>query len=253
MIPHIIHLCWFGKGKYPELAQMCIDSWKRFLPNYTIMIWNEDSFDVQSVQYTKEAYEQKKWAFVSDYVRLYALEQYGGVYMDTDLEVIKDFSGLLEDHSFVSSTLEGGLITAGFIAAVAHHPYIVELKSKYENGFFVREDGTIEFSMNPLLFTRVAREMYGFIVNNDGNQGKSEFAIYSLDYFMPYRISLFRKNPYRHENYQVTNNTYAIHHDMGSWGHESRFSWWKRAIAREVIPRKIYLYLKKIKYQKVFM
>lgn len=171
--------------------------------------------------------------------------------MDTDLEVIKDFSEILEGKEFVSSTLEGGLITAGFIAAVAHHPYIVELKSKYENGFFVREDGTIEFSMNPLLFTRVAREMYGFKVNNDGNQWKSEFAIYSLDYFMPYRISLFRKNPYRHENYQVTNNTYAIHHDMGSWGHESRIHWLIRALARQTISRRMFLQMKENRYKRI--
>ncbi len=248
MIPHILHLCWFGKGKYPELVQMCIESWKRVLPDYRIMVWNEDTFDVQCIDYTKEAYYQRKWAFVSDYVRLAVLEQYGGVYMDTDLEVIRDFSNILDKHRFVSSTLEGGLITAGFIAAEPHHPFIVTLKKKYEDGYFQRHDGSIEFCMNPLLFTKVAMDMYGFIVGQAANDRNDDFAIYPLEYFMPYRKTLFSKTPYSHSNYVVTENTYTIHHDMGSWGHESKINWWKRAIARQLIPQRLYLNLKKKKY-----
>ena len=244
MIPHIIHLCWFGKGKYPQLTQMCIDSWKRNLPDYQIMVWNEDNFDVNSIEFTKVAYQQKKWAFISDYVRLKALQEYGGVYMDTDLEVIKDFSELLKNDHYVSSTLEGGLITAGFIAAEPNHPYICALKEKYENGFFVGEDGQFRFVMNPLLFTQVASEMYGYQVDNNGNDGKGGFVIYPLEYFMPYRKTLFSKHPFAHKNYLLTGNTFAIHHDMGSWNKESRLRWWKRAVARQFIPRTAYLRMK---------
>lgn len=253
MISHIIHLCWFGKGNYPELTQMCIESWKKNLPDYKIMIWNEETFDINLNEYTRTAYQEKKWAFISDYVRLFALEKYGGVYMDTDLEVIRDFSDLLTKNSFISSTLEGGLITAGFIATAAHHPYIVALKEKYDNGYFVQNDGTIEFCMNPLLFTRVAKDMYGFTIKNNGFKGNDEFTVYPLDYFMPYRKSLFGKNPYAHTKYFLTENTYTIHHDMGSWGNESKLNWWKRALARQIIPRKVYLRMKERKYQKILI
>lgn len=249
MIPHIIHLCWFGKGKYPQLAQMCIDSWKRNLPDYEIMLWNEDNFNVNSTEFTKVAYQQKRWAFISDYVRLKALEEYGGIYMDTDLEVLKDFSELLENNNYVSSTLEGGLITAGFIAAEPHHPYICALKAKYENDFFVGEDGEIRFVMNPLLFTQVASEMYGYQIDSNGNDGKDGFTILPLEYFMPYRKTLLTRHLYAHRNYLLTDNTFAIHHDMGSWKKESSLSWWKRAIARQIIPRTVYLKLKEKKFK----
>lgn len=251
MISHIIHLCWFGKGEYPNLAKLCISSWKKYLSNYEIMIWNEETFDVNSNEYTRVAYQKKKWAFVSDYVRLYALEKYGGIYMDTDLEVIRDFSDLLKEQEFVSSTLEGGLITGGFIAANVHHPYIKALKEKYDSGYFRRDDDSIEFSMNPLLFTKVAKEMYGFEVSNEGFLKDKEFMVYSLEYFMPYRKSLFGKNPYAHNKYLITKNTYAIHHDMGSWGNESKVNRYKRALARQIIPRNIYLKLKEQKYRKM--
>ena len=251
MIPHIIHLCWFGKGKYPKLAERCIESWKKYLPNYKIMVWNEDSFNVDLCEYTKTAYREKKWAFISDYVRLYALEKYGGVYMDTDLEVIRDFSELLEKNDFVSSTLEGGLITAGFIASIPCHPYIVALKKKYDTGYFKRDDGNIEFCMNPLIFTRIVKEMYRFKISNEGFVENKNFMIYPLEYFMPYRKSLFSNAPYEHKQYMITPNTYAIHHDMGSWGSESKLNWWKRALARQIIPRKLYLKMKENKFKEI--
>ena len=100
MIPKIIHYCWFGRGKMPELAQKCLDSWKKQLPEYDYKLWNEDNFDINSVPYVKEAYEARKFAFVTDYVRLYALYHFGGVYMDTDVEVLKPLDRFLELPAF---------------------------------------------------------------------------------------------------------------------------------------------------------
>ena len=250
MIPHIIHLCWFGRGDYPELVKMCIDSWKQYLPDYEIKLWNEDTFDVNSTAYTEEAYKLKKWAFVSDYVRLVALEKYGGVYMDTDVEVIKDFSELLENGDYVSSTLEGGLITAGFIACVPQHPFVKELKKQYDNGTFLHEDGTIEFSMNPLLFTRLAQRMFGFSLGKVPFF-KDEFTIYPMNYFMPFRKSFFGKNKYSHKKYVISEYTYCLHHDMGSWGTESQIRRLARFTARVILPRQIYLGLKENRYKKI--
>lgn len=112
MIPHIIHYCWFGKGQKPNLVEQCMASWHRFMPDWTYMEWNEDNFDVASAPlYVRQAYDVRKYAFVSDYVRLWALEQYGGVYLDTDVEIIRSFEPLLQDTAFI-----------GFEESLAHMP-----------------------------------------------------------------------------------------------------------------------------------
>ena len=100
MIPKTIHYCWFGKSEMPELAKKCIASWHKYMPEYEYKLWNEDNFDVYSVPYTKEAYDVKKYAFVSDYVRLYALNKEGGIYLDVDFEVFKSFEDLLHWDAF---------------------------------------------------------------------------------------------------------------------------------------------------------
>ena len=100
MIPKIIHYCWFGCGKMPDLALKCIESWKKFLPDYELRLWNEDTFDINSVPYVKEAYEARKFAFVTDYIRLWALEREGGGYMDTDVEVYKPLDEFLDKEGF---------------------------------------------------------------------------------------------------------------------------------------------------------
>lgn len=250
MIPHTIHLCWFGRGEYPELAKMCIDSWKKYLPDYDIKLWNEDTFDVNSTAYTKEAYRLKKWAFVSDYVRLVALEKFGGVYMDTDVEVIKDFSGLLENREYVSSTLEGGLITAGFIACIPNHPFIKNLKKEYDKGGFENNDGTISFSMNPLLFTKYAEKLYGFRLGKVPFEN-NEYTVFPMEYFMPFRKSFFGKDKYSHKKYTIDTNTYCIHHDMGSWGNENQLRKIIRYTARVVLPKSVYLSLKERRYTNI--
>ena len=100
MIPKIIHYCWFGRGPMPELAIRCIESWHKYMPDYEYKLWNEDNFDVNTTPYTKEAYEARKFAFVSDYARLVALYLEGGIYLDTDVEVFKPFDSLLAHSAF---------------------------------------------------------------------------------------------------------------------------------------------------------
>ena len=101
MIPKIIHYCWFGRGKMPELAEHCLASWRKFLPDYELKLWNEDSFDVNRLRFTRQAYERRKFAFVTDYVRLYALKSFGGIYMDTDVEVLRSLDDLLGLPGFI--------------------------------------------------------------------------------------------------------------------------------------------------------
>ena len=151
MIPKTIHYCWFGKGQMPELVLKCIDSWKKFLPSYDMRLWNEDNFDVSTApQYVQEAYAAKKYAFVSDYVRLWALEREGGLYMDVDFEVYKSFDDLMEQYDAFAG-YEGSKrnpVMMGVLAAKAHHPFVQGMMNTYESRVFLKADGSLDMTPN---------------------------------------------------------------------------------------------------------
>ena len=111
-IPKVIHYCWFGKGKMPVLADKCIKSWKKYCPDYEIIEWNEENFDINCCDYVREAYENRKFAFVTDYVRLYAMYTYGGIYMDTDVELLKPLDSFLQDAAFIGFENKESIATA---------------------------------------------------------------------------------------------------------------------------------------------
>ena len=132
MIPKIIHYCWFGRGEMPELAQKCIASWHQYMPDWEYKLWNEDNFDVKCTPYTYEAYSVGKYAFVSDYVRLWALEREGGIYLDTDVEVFKPLDDLLDYHAFVG--FEGSKhlpVGTCVMASEAHGEWVKEQLDAY--------------------------------------------------------------------------------------------------------------------------
>ena len=151
MIPKIIHYCWFGGKPMPELALKCIESWNRHLLNYDMRLWNEDNFDMASApQYVQEAYVAKKYAFVSDYVRLWALEREGGLYMDVDFEVYKPFDDLMEQYEAFAG-YEGSKrnpVMMGVVAAKAHHPWVLGMMQTYESRAFVKADGSLDMTPN---------------------------------------------------------------------------------------------------------
>ena len=144
-IPKIVHYCWFGNNEKPNDVQRYIETWRKFLPDYEFMEWNESTFDMErTIPYVKEAYAAKKYAFVSDYVRIYALHQYGGIYFDTDVEVRKTFEEYLENREMVLGfESERSLITA-FLAVSAHHPYIKEFLDSYKERSFLKKDGSYD-------------------------------------------------------------------------------------------------------------
>ena len=111
-IPKVIHYCWFGNGKMPKLAQKCIESWKKYCPEYKIVCWNEENFDINQNKYAREAYAAGKWAFVSDYVRLKVLYDEGGIYLDTDVELIKPLDKLIEERGYMGFD-DNGVISTG--------------------------------------------------------------------------------------------------------------------------------------------
>lgn len=141
MIPKIIHYCWFGKKPLPEMALKCKKSWEKFFPDYEIIEWNEDNFDLNSCAYVKEAYEEKKWAFVSDYARFKILYEYGGIYFDTDVEVIKNFDDILEKGAFIGRERIASSfpVNAGLgLAARPKMPIIEEILNSYEKSHFIQ-------------------------------------------------------------------------------------------------------------------
>lgn len=160
IIPKIIHYCWFGRGQMPELAVKCIESWKRYLPEYELMLWNEDTFDLDMYPYAREAYDNRKFAFVTDVVRLWALEKFGGVYMDTDVEILKPLDDLLNLPAFTGyeASLSNALVT-GLMASAAHGVWVTEQLEYYKGKHFVKEDGTLDMKTNTIIIPRLCRRM----------------------------------------------------------------------------------------------
>ena len=205
-IPKVIHYCWFGRGKLPKLAKKCIKSWKKYLPDYEIKEWNEDNFDINSNQYVREAYEAKKYAFVSDYVRLYALYNYGGIYMDTDVEVIKSLDEFLIHEAF-SGFESPKDIPTGIMGCIKGHRLFKEFLGYYNDRSFINEDGSFDQTTNVAIMTKIC-EKYGLIKNNQ-LQTINGFTIYPKTYFCPLN--------YNNKENDFTDNTYTIHHFSGSW------------------------------------
>ena len=205
-IPKKIHYCWFGGNPMPELAKKCIKSWKKYCPDYEIIEWNENNFDINSNTYVKEAYEAKKWAFVTDYVRLYVLYNYGGVYMDTDVEVIKPIDAFLTDQAF-SGFENDELIPTGIMASEKGFDIFQLLLSYYDDRHFIKPDGTFDNVTNVLVITAMMEDR-GFVKNGQ-KQNIDGFVFYPKDYFCP--------KDFISGKIKKTKNTVCIHHFDSSW------------------------------------
>jgi mannosyltransferase OCH1-like enzyme len=206
MIPKTIHYCWFGSGKLPPLASKCIESWKRQLPEYKIVAWSEKNFNVHSNRYVEQAYERRKYAFVSDFVRLYVLYHHGGIYMDTDVEVLQPLDRFLVHEAF-SGFESSQHVPTGIMASVKNHRFIGELLSAYENRQFIKADGTCDTSTNVIAITNCALQ-HG-LRPNGVKQEISGMTFYPPEYFCPYDNATGMKS--------VTSNTYCIHWFAKSW------------------------------------
>lgn len=150
MIPKIIHYCWFGRNPLPPLALECIASWRKYLPDYEIREWNEENFDVNIIPYTTEAYQAKKYAFVSDYARFWILYHYGGLYFDTDVEVIRPMNDIIERGPFMGceTDVKSGATTIGVnpglgLGSPPNHGLYQELLTYYEGLHYLASDGSI--------------------------------------------------------------------------------------------------------------
>ena len=225
MIPRTIHYCWFGRGEMPQLAKDCIASWHRYMPDWEYKLWNEDNFDVSQIPYVKEAYEAKKYAFVSDYVRLWALCNEGGVYLDTDVEVFKPFDDLLFQSAFAG--FEGSKhlpLGTCVMASLPEGKWVKEQLDYYALRHFIKSDGSFDLTTNVQFITANMKES-GFI-SNGREQYYKDLHVYPVEYFCP-----------RHTTgeYIRTEKTYCDHLGMASWAGHTRG--WKAVIARVVGPK----------------
>ncbi len=206
IIPKVIHYCWFGRNPLPPSAKKCIDSWKKYCPDYEIIEWNEDNFDINSNKYVKEAYEAKKYAFVTDYVRLYALYNYGGIYMDTDVEVLKPLDEFLGNKAFSGfETID--TVPTGIMACEKEHAFFKELLSYYISRNFIKDDGSYDLTTNVTTITNHCIQA-GLKLNNT-LQTVAGFTLYPKKYFCP--------KDHLSGNIHITPETYTIHHFAGSW------------------------------------
>lgn len=212
MIPKIIHYCWFGRNPLPKDALRCIESWRKFLPNYEIKEWNEDNFDVQTIPYVAEAYEAKKYAFVSDYVRFAVLYQEGGVYFDTDVEIIRPIDDILQKGAFMGLEANGTnkdaiAVAPGLgIAAEAGHPLYSAFLQRYETLHFRVENGTQSESMIPIITALLTERG---LHPSDTPQEVNGITIYPAEYFNPLDDATGRL--------RITSNTRSIHWFSATW------------------------------------
>ena len=210
MIPKVIHYCWFGRGELTPLAKKCIASWRHFFPDYEIKEWNEDNFDVNLLPYTTEAYKAGKYAFVSDFARFWVLYHYGGVYFDTDVEVIKPMDDVLERGSFMGFEQLGASMAIAPGLGIAAEPGMALYKAildKYETMTFCLQDGSLNpYTMIPMV-TDLLKEKG--LRGNGSIEHIAGIDIYPPDWFNPFDDATGRLCK--------TENTRTIHWFAKSW------------------------------------
>lgn len=220
-IPKTIHYCWFGRNPKPAIIKKCIRSWRRYCPDYEIIEWNEDNYDLACApMYVKQAYEAGKWAFVTDYVRLEVLSEFGGIYMDTDVELVKPLDPFLQFECFIGFQHERYVATGLVTGATAHHPLIEENKSIYLDMSFQDEDDSHQLIVCQEYTTNILKSR-GLVVPCTGQvQIVDGIHVFPPEYFCPYDHRNFTMNR--------TNNTVAIHHFASSWWDDERKRRYKR-------------------------
>jgi hypothetical protein len=232
MIPKIIHYCWFGGNPLPGLAQKCIASWRKYFPGYEIKEWNESNYDVHKIPYIDEAYTVKKYAFVSDYARFDILYQYGGIYFDTDVEVIKPFDDILSGGGFMG--IESiGKVALG-IGCNAGLGIVYQILEFYARVHFIHTDGSYNLHTVVEYVSAILKE--NGLKEENTIQYLDGLTIYPKEYFCPDLLFLKLTKP--------SKNTHSIHHYAGSWltGEKKIKSIVYKAITK--FPISAYLYAK---------
>ncbi|HLQ87009.1 MAG TPA: glycosyltransferase [Enterococcus sp.] len=222
-IPKIIHCCWFGPNPFPQSFKQNIETWKKYCPDYEIKIWTEDNIDVNVSKYLKSARNHKKWAFMSDYVRLYVLYKYGGIYLDTDVELIKSLDPLLNNEMFTGLEEADSIATGLILGSIKKNQTIRKLLSLYDS----RGDNIVNGQFVESTCVEITTKFFfenGFEYVNK-NQKVLNCQIFSTRYFCPQRPGSYK--------IRIRPETYTIHHYSASWFQE-------KGIKKRVKYRSIY-------------
>lgn len=221
MIPKILHYCWFGRNPLPENAKICIESWKRNCTDFKIIEWNEDNFDINSHQFVKECYEAKKYGFIVDVLRTYVLKEYGGIYLDTDTQIIKPFSDeFLRQNAFLCYE-DNNYPNVGFIASEKNGKLVKQVYNLYKDKHFFTKDGQMNINYTgPVGFAEVIQKE-NIVLNGERQHIDGYVTLYPQEFFCA-KSHLTGLN-------LVTQNTYAIHHYDASWhSNEQKIAFEKR-------------------------
>jgi hypothetical protein len=215
MIPKIIHYCWFGGNQLTQLGQKCIASWEKYFPGYEIKEWNESNYDVHKIPYTSEAYNAKKYAFVSDYARFDILYRYGGIYFDTDVEVIKPFDDILDQGGFMGIESIGKVAAGLGIGCNAGLGIVYQILEFYTTLHFINDDGSYNLKTVVEYVTDILKK--NGLTDKNTMQYLDGFIVYPIEYFNP----KYAKRGITH----ITEKTHSIHHYDGSWLEKSEKKW----------------------------
>lgn len=213
MIPKIIHLCWMSGDPFPSDIQKSIDSWKRILPDYEIWLWDTKRFDLSTSVWVTEAYDKKKYAFCADYIRMYALFNYGGVYLDSDVEVLRSFNDLLTLPYFIGYESKQ-YFEAAVIGAEKGNPFIGDVLAYYKDRHFVKENGSLDIQIMPEVMMNVTNSKWKRVLINEISDFINDptiINVFPYDWFSPID-STGKRYVLR-----VSKNTYCIHHFASAW------------------------------------
>lgn len=221
-IPKIIHYCWFGKEEIPDHLKKYMESWEKYCSDYEIIRWDESNYDISKNQYMKEAYECKKWGFVPDYARIDIVYQYGGIYIDTDVEILKSFDDLLYSSSFMGYTDQHDVALGLGFGAEKGNSLLLNMRNYYEEKHFIKPDGSLDLRMCLEYQYPVLKE-WGFHLNGV-QEIVDENVIYPREVFNPRgRLGI---------NTLFTKNTHSIHHAEISWESGKNRNAYKASIAK---------------------
>lgn len=250
-IPKIIHYCWLGGNPKPESVLRCIDSWRKYCPDYEIREWNESNLDISMNNYTRQAYEAKAWGFVPDYLRLWIVYTCGGIYLDTDVQIIRNFDPLLKEKGFMGFEDDEYVCLGMGFGAEAGNPMIKKQMQAYDDLSFYNEDGSLNRTPSPHYTTRVLREC-GLKTNDGTVQYIDGCACYPPEYFCP--------KSFRTGMLKLTKSTYSIHQFDASWYSEEeqkqKKKYWREAqldywlhlphrVGRKILGDRLYEKLKR--------
>ena len=230
MIPKVIHYCWLSNEPFPSKIRKCMDTWQKVHPDYEVKRWRTANFDIDSVPYVREAFAARKWAFAADYIRMYALYTEGGVYLDSDVKMLKRFDSFLENSFFSSmeyhptqversgamlhidnegrriddAFIEGIQIQAAVMGAEKGNPFVKEVLDWYADKHFLKPDGTLMTDvLSPYIYARVAEKL-GFVYRD-------------IDQQLPGGIHIYPSETFAGNKHEVTPCSYAVHYCAHSW------------------------------------